>query len=211
MRTKNWSACSDASSSLLAWLHREWLYKIGNYGVDSQFGLSAQKFLHGSLDTRPPCISGQAGRDSGTEIGNHENYWFLQEALTPFHPTAYGMHNLLQREKVIYKRASTMPGFSEAWAFLSHDLTVYRSRIGFWAQGDNIRIVGVIHSVLDHTAVLYAALRPSIVLADWIWLFGNSQKPLCVLDPIFEMIFLPTAIILRYVCQCSCQKQCRME
>jgi hypothetical protein len=37
-----------------------------------------------------------------------------QEGLTPFHPTAYGCHNLLNREKVVLKRASTMPGFKEA-------------------------------------------------------------------------------------------------
>jgi hypothetical protein len=38
----------------------------------------------------------------------------MLEGLTPFHPTAYGFHNLLNRENVVLKRASTMPGFKEA-------------------------------------------------------------------------------------------------
>lgn len=38
----------------------------------------------------------------------------LQEGMTPFHKTAYGMHNLLNREDVLLCRASTMPGFVTA-------------------------------------------------------------------------------------------------
>ena len=33
--------------------------------------------------------------------------------MTPFHPTAYGMHNLLNRQQLLLRRASTMPNFVE--------------------------------------------------------------------------------------------------
>ena len=37
----------------------------------------------------------------------------LQEGMTPFHPTAYGMHNLFNRQQLLLRRASTMPNFVE--------------------------------------------------------------------------------------------------
>lgn len=33
--------------------------------------------------------------------------------MTPFHPTAYGMHNLFNRQQLLLRRASTMPNFVE--------------------------------------------------------------------------------------------------